>query len=84
MPFFSIFERLFVLWTSYAGNYFITDIMTKINCFVPFTSKKQVEKTVKSLTDQACVYIRELTGVKDEEERESVLELFGTLTERNS
>ena len=45
---------------------------------------EESEKTVKSLTDQACVYIRELTGVKDEEERESVLELFGTLTERTS
>ena len=29
--------------------------MTKINCFVPFTSKKQVEKTVKSLKESALV-----------------------------
>ena len=29
--------------------------MTKINCFVPFTSKKQVENTVKSLKESALV-----------------------------
>lgn len=29
--------------------------MIKINCFVPFTSKKQVEKTVKSLSESALV-----------------------------
>ena len=29
--------------------------MIKINCFVPFTSKKQVEKTVKSLKESALV-----------------------------
>ncbi len=29
--------------------------MTKINCFIPFTSKKQVEKTIKSLQESALV-----------------------------
>ncbi|MDD6550208.1 MAG: polyprenyl synthetase family protein [Lachnospiraceae bacterium] len=45
---------------------------------------EESEKTVKSLTDEACGYICKLSGVRDEEERKFVLELFGTLTERNS
>ncbi|MGN0241364.1 MAG: polyprenyl synthetase family protein [Candidatus Weimeria sp.] len=45
---------------------------------------EESEKTVKSLTDEACGYITRLTGVKDEKERDGVLELFGSLTERNN
>ena len=45
---------------------------------------EESEKTVKSLTDEACVYIKQLSGVKNEGEREAVLELFGSLTERNN
>ena len=45
---------------------------------------EESEKTVKGLTDEACGYIKQLSGVKNEEEREFVIELFGSLTERNN
>lgn len=42
------------------------------------------EEAVKALTDEACGYIKQLSGVKSEEEREFIIELFGSLTERNN
>jgi len=44
---------------------------------------EESEKAVKELTGEASDHIRALSGVKDQKEREFVLELFGTLTERN-